>query len=670
MTRKLFATLLLSLSLNTAMAQDKTVYGFNRDYPCGLVAINTGNTAATTRMKSAGGVMASAGAIVKDVMYITEMDDNDNTVVYSIDLGTGNLTKIKNLGTNAALPVEMSYDYTNDQMYFINNSDYTDGVSALWTMDMETFAMKKVQDNMGQNFRGLAINAAGDMYGLTRSGELYTIDKEKGKAVKLIGKTGHSPYLFTAMDFDRATGKLYWACYENSTNKLYEVNPASAAVTELGTIGQGSGLYTVAVDVPYAPSEATAPAKIDSISIVPAQQGALSATISWQNPTLMANDEPLKSLTKVEVMRGEELIATLTEAQPGQNMSYEDKNVPANGTYRYTVRTYNEIGASADRFADVFIGRDQLAAPERIIAAMGASVGYPANTNIIAWDAARVGIHGGFVDTLNVVYDVIRTNDSLVIVQGTKYEACLDQQLADTLTRYIYKVVPRNADGEGQAKESNYLVNGPAAQVPFAADFDKWNDAALWTVMDVNQDGYEFSWHRPNFLEGKGVYVYQTHEYNYAVDLIVSPPVEFQEGHTYKITVSCCNSFAPYPESFMLYSLAGYTTMGAVPIGEPVENINHPDEFRDYSFELKAEDDGLGASDERFTSFIGVCCTSNPGMQMFMVNKVSIDDLTPAGIADVRAAGASNGNIYNLRGQRIAQPGKGLYIKNGKKYIK
>ena len=631
--KKILFSLVLLVSTLAVMAEGKTLYGFTRDVPYGMMVIDADNATSAARLGSLD-LMVTGGAIVKDVMYVSGTDDELNTLIYSVNLETGAGTKLKNLGENAALPVEMSYDYVDEQMYFVTNSDNTEGMSALWTLDLTTYAMTKVTDNMEQGIRALAIDANGVMYGLTRAGTLYTINKTTGKVATVIGNTGHTFSLFTAMDFDRATGKLYWACYEDGTHTLYEVSTATAAVTSLGIIGSGNGIYTIALDVPYEPSAATAPARVDDLAVTPAADGTLSATITWKNPTLLANGEALTALTKVEVLRGDDIIATLTTGiAVGGESSFTDSTVPDNGEYRYTVRAYNETGASADRFVDAYVGHDLLAAPERIIAALGASLpqlSLPALSNVIAWDAAAKGVHGGYVVTEGVTYDVIRVNDNKVIAQGTTAEYAVDQELLPALTRYVYKVVPHNADGAGEEKESNYLVNGPAATVPFTADFDSKDDADLWTVLDVNQDGYEFLWAKPNFLQGKGAYIYQTHEFNYAFDMIVTPPVEFQEGHQYKITVDCCNSFAPYPESFMLYSLAGYNTQGAVPIGEEVENINHPNEFRPYSITLTVEDDGQGTADERFTSFIGVCCTSNPQMQMFMVNKVTIEDITSA----------------------------------------
>lgn len=47
---------------------------------------------------------------------------------------------------------------------------------------------------------------------------------------------------------------------------------------------------------------------------------------------------------------------------------------------------------------------------------------------------------------------------------------------------------------------------------------------------------------------------------------------------------------------------------------------------------------------------------------------LSFDDETNA-VSNVKAAASDNAPVFNIMGQRIAQPAKGLYIKNGKKFI-
>jgi hypothetical protein len=120
-----------------------------------------------------------------------------------------------------------------------------------------------------------------------------------------------------------------------------------------------------------------------------------------------------------------------------------------------------------------------------------------------------------------------------------------------------------------------------------------------------------------------------------------------------------------------LYSLPGYTTQGAVPITEEIEGINHPHELRPYEFFITTQDDGLGADDEKYTSFIGVTCTSNPAMQMLLIGGVTIENVTAAGITDHQSSTLNTqSSTYNLRGQRVSRPTKGLYIRNGKKMLK
>jgi hypothetical protein len=45
------------------------------------------------------------------------------------------------------------------------------------------------------------------------------------------------------------------------------------------------------------------------------------------------------------------------------------------------------------------------------------------------------------------------------------------------------------------------------------------------------------------------------------------------------------------------------------------------------------------------------------------------DDADTTGISEVKSDDADRGEWYNLQGQRVGNPGKGLYIKNGKKVI-
>ena len=62
----------------------------------------------------------------------------------------------------------------------------------------------------------------------------------------------------------------------------------------------------------------------------------------------------------------------------------------------------------------------------------------------------------------------------------------------------------------------------------------------------------------------------------------------------------------------------------------------------------------------------GMGCVYKETYQIYLINFVKTED---ASVNKLKAQNLYNGAIYNLRGQRIITPGKGLYIKDGKKYF-
>ena len=50
-------------------------------------------------------------------------------------------------------------------------------------------------------------------------------------------------------------------------------------------------------------------------------------------------------------------------------------------------------------------------------------------------------------------------------------------------------------------------------------------------------------------------------------------------------------------------------------------------------------------------------------------NFKNIVEMDPSGITTVRTEQKANGAVYNLSGQRLATPQKGLYIVNGRKVV-
>lgn len=114
------------------------------------------------------------------------------------------------------------------------------------------------------------------------------------------------------------------------------------------------------------PQESSTPGQVADFSVTPAADGSHSATISFKAPsTDFAGQNPLASLDKVDIYRGEELIKTFEHPSFGQQLEYID-NTPSFGEYTYRVVGSNENGEGNAMSATVFVGVKLAASPENV----------------------------------------------------------------------------------------------------------------------------------------------------------------------------------------------------------------------------------------------------------------------------------------------------------------
>ena len=78
-------------------------------------------------------------------------------------------------------------------------------------------------------------------------------------------------------------------------------------------------------------------------------------TLSWNNPSVNLNGDPLSSIESISIRRNNQLIATLTDAQVGAAMSYEDNDLEP-GLYEYSIFVTNTSGISRNVYRSVLVG--------------------------------------------------------------------------------------------------------------------------------------------------------------------------------------------------------------------------------------------------------------------------------------------------------------------------
>ena len=77
--------------------------------------------------------------------------------------------------------------------------------------------------------------------------------------------------------------------------------------------------------------------------------------LSWTNPNTNLNGNALNNISTITVRRNFDVIATLTDIQPGASMEYVDNGL-APGLYEYSIYVTNEAGISRTTYRTILVG--------------------------------------------------------------------------------------------------------------------------------------------------------------------------------------------------------------------------------------------------------------------------------------------------------------------------
>lgn len=245
------------------------------------------------------------------------------------------------------------------------------------------------------------------------------------------------------------------------------------------TPNKGSSLYLDDIEIRVNASPA-APARAENLSIVAEATGMLQTSISFNAPTKTIAGDALTSITKIEVLREETLIATIDAPAVGSKQTLTD-NGPVNGYNVYTVIAYNEEGNGLRaEAAPVYVGIDVPQAPVITkIQDKGQSVHFE-------WAAVpATGEHGFVVRPDEVVYKVYSTDaigrKDQLIYSGT---ACMvDADYTDTDNFDIAKWIV-NAKNEAGVSDDGVakIATGWPLTLPYRETFAMGRiKTSIWT---------------------------------------------------------------------------------------------------------------------------------------------------------------------------------------------
>ncbi|MBQ1773321.1 MAG: choice-of-anchor J domain-containing protein [Prevotella sp.] len=241
----------------------------------------------------------------------------------------------------------------------------------------------------------------------------------------------------------------------------------------------GSALYLDDVEVRIGASQ-DAPAQVDNLKVEADVTGALKATVSFNAPTTTIGGAALTSISKIEVMRDEQLVATIDNPAVGSSQSVDD-NGPKNGYNNYTVVAYNEAGNGLRaEMEKVYVGVDIPQAP--VVTMIQDNLG---SVHFEWAEASATGANGYVVRPADVTYSVYATNadgsQGELLYEGKERQ--LDADYADTEAFDIAKwlIVAENVAGTSKAGAAK-IATGVPMLLPYRETFAMgYLKTSIWT---------------------------------------------------------------------------------------------------------------------------------------------------------------------------------------------
>ena len=235
----------------------------------------------------------------------------------------------------------------------------------------------------------------------------------------------------------------------STTDDVYGSNPGY-----IGQLGTGRvNAFAALTETLFNMADPDAPAAPTDLTLTADPEGGLSVDISWTNPVETASGETLTELDTIKIFRGDELIHYLLNPVIGEEVSYTDNSVDADGSYLYIIRGANQFGEGLAASGSVYVGHDVPAQPENVtLSAAG-------DNAILTWEAPESGLNNGFFDGSNITYTVHRFPGGDEVAAEITETVLFDNEVPG-IGNYYYEVTAFNHVGEGGTGTSNLATLG------------------------------------------------------------------------------------------------------------------------------------------------------------------------------------------------------------------
>lgn len=209
------------------------------------------------------------------------------------------------------------------------------------------------------------------------------------------------------------------------------------------------------------------PGAVTDLSIIPASQGKLEASISFKAPAITVEGKELTSISSIDIYRNGKKITSLTDVTPGALLKYTDSAAEQSDNL-YRIIAINDKGEGYAVEKNVYVGHDRPGVPVNIRA------NEQNGKVVLTWDAPTRSETGGYFDPSALTYTVVRGNDEAELAVDLKTLTFTDANppLGGFRQEFFqYWVYAKSPAGYGYGASSNVVTVGEPYSVPFIETF-------------------------------------------------------------------------------------------------------------------------------------------------------------------------------------------------------
>lgn len=530
-----------------------------------------------------------------------------------------------------AIPQDMAYDPTTGNVYGCFMNDNADGW-VLGSLNLETGERRHIKD-LDMIILSVGVNSKGEWYGVGHDGNFYRFDKETGDRT-LIGSTGRRPMYSASGCFDLQTDRFYWECIEaDSKANLYEIDVNTGATTYITTLANNTEMVGMFIPVPEAADDAPA---IVTDAAFNFESGSLEGAFTFTMPTMQfdGNAELSGQLGYTILVDDKEEGKLTGTAAPGQAVSVP-YTFAAPGLHRISVSTSNEAGRSPVALVETWVGHDLPTAVGNLSLKSGEGM----TDIILSWDTPTESVNGGYVNSEEISYDIVRMPGEVKVATGFKGNEFRESiPHTEQLSFYYYTVTPIYNGVAGASASSNQIPIG-CDNTPISKPMAEASNFDYFRVVDANGDGETWLYDIINSA-ARIKYSLANNFTEPMDDWMISPRINLKAGRMYRFAIETYCYSANDPERIEVKLGKEGTPEGLTVSVIPATVITNtqPKTLEGW---VSVETDGV--------YYFGIHALSSADTFYLYVKDVSVDEGpllgTPGAVTNLKATAADNGAL-------------------------